>query len=57
MTHDAAKQNDHVVAPDTHLVNGAPTPIPFDGVLDGALSPNVLIENLSAATVGSTASS
>ena len=51
----AAKQGDHVVGVDTHLCQGAPTPVPFDGVLDEALSPNVLAEHRHVAFVGSTA--
>jgi uncharacterized Zn-binding protein involved in type VI secretion len=51
----AAKEKDLIVAVDTHLCNGTPTPLPFNGVLDGNLSPNVLIEHRRAAMVGSTA--
>ena len=63
MAKPAAKQGDKVVAVDTHVVmvpspSGAvptPTPMPFNGVLNGDLSPDVLFEKLPAATVGSTA--
>ena len=55
----AAKQNDLVVALDTHVVVIVlvPTPLPslFTGQLSGGLSPDVLIENLPAAVQGSTA--
>jgi uncharacterized Zn-binding protein involved in type VI secretion len=51
----AAKQGDHVVATDTHLCSGAPAPVPFDGVLDEDLSPNVLAEHRYVAVVGSRA--
>ncbi len=52
----AAKKGDHVVAVDTHLCQGAPTPVPFDGLLDAELSPDVLAEHRHVALVGSTAS-
>jgi uncharacterized Zn-binding protein involved in type VI secretion len=58
----AAKQNDRVVAIDTHLVqppgpsSPVPTPHPFSGIIDGGLHDHVLIDGLPAATVGSTAS-
>jgi uncharacterized Zn-binding protein involved in type VI secretion len=55
MPHDAAKQDDHVVATDMHSLNGTPAPLPFDGPLDGSLSPDVLIEHKHAAMVDSTA--
>jgi uncharacterized Zn-binding protein involved in type VI secretion len=55
MPQPAAKQNDTIVATDTHLVQGVPTPMPFSGSLDGNLSPDVLIEHRWAAMVGSTA--
>ena len=59
----AAKQGDNVVAIDTHIVmvpspsGTVPTPMsmPFNGVLSGDLSPDVLMEKKPAATVGSTA--
>ena len=62
MGQPAAKQNDHVVAVDTHIIISAalgvpaPVPHPFAGVLDGNLCSNVKIMGLPAATVGSTAS-
>jgi len=52
----AAKKGDHIVAVDTHLCQGAPTPVPFDGVLDTELSPDVLAEHRPVAVVGSIAS-
>lgn len=63
MTKPAAKEGDHVLAMDTHIVlvpspaGPAPTPmpLPFAGIIDAALSPNVVIEHRSAAVVGSTA--
>ncbi len=55
MPHPAAKEKDKIVATDTHLAQGVPTPMPFSGPLDGNLSPNVLIENKWAAMVDSTA--
>ncbi len=63
MGQPAAKQGDKVVATDTHLVvvpsqppqPPQPLPHPFDGVIGGALSTNVRIMGLPAATVGSTA--
>jgi uncharacterized Zn-binding protein involved in type VI secretion len=59
----AAKQGDKVVAVDTHIVMipspggpvPTPMPMPFNGMLSGDLSQNVLIENMAAATKGSTA--
>jgi uncharacterized Zn-binding protein involved in type VI secretion len=62
MGQPAAKQGDRVTATDSHLVQPpppstsppVPTPMPFSGVIDGALSPNVNILNMPAATVGST---
>jgi uncharacterized Zn-binding protein involved in type VI secretion len=55
MPEPAAKENDQIVATDTHLVQGVPTPMPFVGHLDGNLSPNVLVEKRWAAMVDSTA--
>lgn len=52
----AAKRGDHVLAVDTHLCDGAPMPVPFDGVLDTDLSPNVRAEHRHVALVGSVAS-
>ena len=61
MGQPAAKQNDHVMATDTHLIqppgptSPVPVPHPFSGMLDGALSADVNIMGLPAATVDSTA--
>lgn len=63
MGQPAAKQGDHVVATDIHIVmipspgGPVPTPLPhpFTGVLDGSLSGNVNVMGRPAATVGSTA--
>jgi uncharacterized Zn-binding protein involved in type VI secretion len=60
----AAKQGDKVVGVDTHVLMvpspggpvPTPTPMPFAGTLDGALSADVVVDNLAAATEGSTAS-
>jgi uncharacterized Zn-binding protein involved in type VI secretion len=57
----AAKGNDRIVALDTHVVQPpgstppAPDACPFSGPLTEGLSPNVLIQSLPAATVGSAA--
>jgi uncharacterized Zn-binding protein involved in type VI secretion len=59
----AAKMSDKVVALDVHIVlipspgGPVPTPLPnpFNGILTGNLSTNVLIEGKPAATLGSTA--
>jgi uncharacterized Zn-binding protein involved in type VI secretion len=59
----AAKQGDQIIAIDTHIVlvpvGAAQIPIalphPFQGTIDGALSSNVKIMGVPAATVGSTA--
>lgn len=59
----AAKEGDHIIAVDIHIElvptpgGDVPTPIPnpFDGIINGTLSPNVKIMGLPAATVGSTA--
>jgi uncharacterized Zn-binding protein involved in type VI secretion len=59
----AAKQGDKVIGQDIHIImvpspSGAvptPTPMPFNGTITGGCSPNVLIENMPAAVVGSTA--
>jgi len=61
MGQPAAKQNDRIVAIDTHLVqppppaSPVPTPCPFSGPISGGVSANVFIQDLPAATVGSTA--
>jgi len=59
----AAKQGDQVMATDTHIViipgtPPVPTPLPhpFTGIIDSALSPDVNIMGMPAATVDSTAS-
>ena len=60
----AAKQGDMVQAMDTHIVMvpspGGPVPTPtpghpFNGMINGGLSTDVMIGGLPAATVGSTA--
>ena len=59
----AAKQGDQVVALDIHIQmipspgGPIPTPLPspFTGTLDGALSSDVNVAGMAAATVGSTA--
>lgn len=59
----AAKENDQVMATDTHIImiptpgGPVPTPLPhpFTGMLDGELSSDVNIEGSPAATVDSTA--
>jgi uncharacterized Zn-binding protein involved in type VI secretion len=61
MGQPAAKQGDQVTATDTHLIQppgpGAPIPVPhpFSGLIDGALSADVNIMGMPAATVDSTA--
>ncbi len=63
MGQPAAKQNDQVVATDTHIImipspgGPVPTPLPhpFVGMIDGNLSSDVNIEGMAAATVDSTA--
>lgn len=63
MGQPAAKRGDRIVATDTHIImvptpsGEVPTPIPhpFNGLLDGQLSPNVNIMGQPAAVVGSTA--
>ena len=64
MGQPAAKQNDQVVATDTHIVlvpsppgSPVPTPLPhpFSGLLQESLSTNVNIMGLPAATVSSVA--
>ena len=59
----AAKEGDHIIAVDTHIVlvpspgGPIPTPLPnpFGGLINGNLSTDVRIMGLFAATVGSTA--
>ena len=63
MGQPAAKQGDHVIAVDTHIVmipspgGPVPTPLPspFAGMIMGGLSSNVKIMGMPAATLGSTA--
>jgi uncharacterized Zn-binding protein involved in type VI secretion len=63
MGQPAAKQNDTVIAIDTHIVmvpspgGPVPTPLPhpFNGFLRSQLSPDVNVMSLPAATVGSVA--
>jgi uncharacterized Zn-binding protein involved in type VI secretion len=63
MAKPAAKRNDQVLGTDTHIVMlpspggpvPTPMPMPFSGTLSDNLSPDVLIENMPAAVVGSTA--
>lgn len=63
MSQPAAKQGDTIVAVDTHIImvpspgGPVPTPIPhpFNGIINGNLSSDVLIMGQPAATVGSTA--
>jgi len=55
MPKPAAKAKDTILATDTHLLNGSPMKLPFRGVIDGDLSPNVLVEKKYAAMVGTTA--
>lgn len=60
MGQPAAKQGDQIAAIDYHnvIIQQAPVllPHPFTGIIDGALSPDVMIMGLPAATVDSTAS-
>jgi uncharacterized Zn-binding protein involved in type VI secretion len=59
----AAKQGDQVTGNDTHIIlvpsPGGPVPtpmtLPFAGTITGACSPNVKIDGMPAAVVGSTA--
>lgn len=61
MGQPAAKQGDHVVAVDTHLIQPpgpvppVPVPHPFAGLLVDGLSADVLIEGMPAAVLGSKA--
>ncbi len=63
MGQPAAKQNDQIVAVDTHIVmvpspgGPVPTPLPhpFAGIISGELSSDVNIMGMPAATVDSTA--
>ena len=64
MGQPAAKQGDQITAIDMHIVlvpsagGPVPTPLPhpFNGIIDGNLSRNVMVMGMPAATVGSTAS-
>jgi uncharacterized Zn-binding protein involved in type VI secretion len=57
----AAKQGDQVIATDIHLIqppgpsSPVPVPHPFTGIIDSALSSDVKIMDLPAATLNSTA--
>ncbi len=63
MRQPAAKQNDQIVATDTHIVMvpspggpvQTPLPHPFVGIINGDLSSDVKIMGMPAATVDSTA--
>ena len=63
MGQPAAKQGDSVVGIDVHIVmmptpgGTVPTPLPnpFNGIIGGGLSSNVMVMGLPAATQGSTA--
>ena len=62
MGQPAAKQGDQIVATDTHIVmvpvpppTPTPLPHPFTGIINGALSSDVNIMGMPAATVDSTA--
>lgn len=64
MGQPAAKKGDQVVGLDTHILMipspggpvPTPTPMPFSGMLDGALSSDVMADNQPIAVEGSTAS-
>ena len=64
MGQPAAKQGDQITGIDVHIVlvpspgGPVPTPLPhpFNGMIDGGLSADVMIGGMPAATVGSTAS-
>jgi uncharacterized Zn-binding protein involved in type VI secretion len=64
MGQPAAKQGDTITAVDTHIIMipappgpPVPTPLPhpFNGIIDGSLSTDVMIGGMPAAVVGSTA--
>jgi uncharacterized Zn-binding protein involved in type VI secretion len=61
MGQPAAKQGDHVVATDIHLIqppgpsSPVPVPHPFDGIINAGYVATVLIEGKPAAVVGSVA--
>jgi uncharacterized Zn-binding protein involved in type VI secretion len=64
MGEPAAKEGDAVVGIDTHVIMipspggpvPTPTPMPFNGQLSGDLSGSVMVDNMRAAVLGSTAS-
>jgi uncharacterized Zn-binding protein involved in type VI secretion len=62
MGQPAAKQGDQILASDIHIIQPpgptppVPVPHPFVGMIDGGCSPNVKINGMAAATLGSTAS-
>jgi uncharacterized Zn-binding protein involved in type VI secretion len=63
MGQPAAKKGDQITATDVHILlvqagpvtTPTPTPMPFTGIIDGALSSDVNIMGNAAAVVGSTA--
>lgn len=61
MGQPAAKQGDKIIATDNHLIQPPGTappvtvPHPFTGIIDGALSSDVNIQSMPAATVDSSA--
>jgi uncharacterized Zn-binding protein involved in type VI secretion len=61
MGQPAAKQGDQIMATDIHIIqppgptSPVPVPHPFTGIIDGALSSDVNIRGLPAATLNSTA--
>jgi uncharacterized Zn-binding protein involved in type VI secretion len=57
MGQSAAKQGDRITAMDTHIVTSNPPTVtlPFNGILNGALSRDVRIGGMPAATVDSSA--
>jgi len=61
MGQPAAKQGDQITSVDTHLIqppgpsSPVPTPHPFSGIIDNALSSDVKIQGMFAATLNSTA--
>jgi len=60
MGQPAAKKGDQVTAIDTHIIqppgptSPVPVPHPFSGIIDNALSSNVNIQGMPAATLNST---
>lgn len=64
MTLPVAKKGDRIVGTDIHILMVSspggpvptPTPMPFTGVIDGDLSPDVMVEDEPIAYEGSTAS-